>query len=262
MGLETAKLMGRDYQLIIADTSETKLEQAMTELNSVGTTVHTSVCDISKRDQVRDLAAFAREKGPVKAVIQTAGLSPNMGAPFTILMVNAAGTYNVCSAFYEVMDEGSCLIAVSSMAAHLAPSFIFPRSVYPLCAKDLDRFINKLAAKLRFIPKKYKSALAYCFSKDFIIWLVQKEAERFGDKGIRILSVSPGNFDTPMGMIEKAEGEKFTARSALKRFGKPEEIAHLFAFCVDERVAYLTGTDILMDGGTVAYRRRPALSLS
>ena len=67
-----------------------------------------------------------------------------------------------------------------------------------------------------------------------------------------LLSVTPGNFDTPMGQLESAEAQTFTAHSALKRNGRPEEIAALYALLLDERLGYLTGTDIVMDGGVIA----------
>ena len=78
------------------------------------------------------------------------------------------------------------------------------------------------------------------------------DAARFGAKGVRCLSVPPGNFDTPMGQLESAEAQTFTAHSALKRNGRPEEIAALYALLLDERLGYLTGTDIVMDGGVIA----------
>ncbi len=65
-------------------------------------------------------------------------------------------------------------------------------------------------------------------------------------------SVTPGNFDTPMGALENKEAEAFKKYSALKRNGKPEEIAALFALLLDERLGFLTGADIIMDGGVIA----------
>ena len=78
-------------------------------------------------------------------------------------------------------------------------------------------------------------------------------AAAFGRKDARVLSVSPGSFDTEMGRLEKKSGsERMLGFAALKRFGRPEEIAELLAFCASERAGYLTGTDVLCDGGTIA----------
>jgi NAD(P)-dependent dehydrogenase (short-subunit alcohol dehydrogenase family) len=77
-------------------------------------------------------------------------------------------------------------------------------------------------------------------------------AARFGEKGARILSVSPGSFDTSMGRLEEKSGSRELLQfAALKRFGRPEEIAELLAFCAS-KPGYLTGIDILCDGGTLA----------
>lgn len=69
---------------------------------------------------------------------------------------------------------------------------------------------------------------------------------------MRCLSVTSGNFDTPMGALESEQAEVFKKYSALKRNGRPEEIAALFAMLIDERLGFLTGTDIIMDGGVIA----------
>ena len=76
-------------------------------------------------------------------------------------------------------------------------------------------------------------------------------AARFGAKGARILSVSPGSFDSAMGRLEKGSGsERLVACAALKRFGPSEEFAELLAFCACSKPGYFTGVDILCDGGT------------
>lgn len=85
-----------------------------------------------------------------------------------------------------------------------------------------------------------------------MIWFAKTDAARFGEKNVRCLCVTPGNFDTPMGALESGQADVFKKYSALKRNGKPEEIAALFALLLDERLGFLTGADILMDGGVVA----------
>jgi NAD(P)-dependent dehydrogenase (short-subunit alcohol dehydrogenase family) len=112
--------------------------------------------------------------------------------------------------------------------------------------------MGKMMGRLRLFPRNFRSSLAYLISKDFMIWYARTEAARFGEKGVRVLSVSPGNFDTPMGDTEREAASRFIPFCALKRFGKVEEIAHLIVACADRGAGYLTGTDILCDGGLVA----------
>jgi NAD(P)-dependent dehydrogenase (short-subunit alcohol dehydrogenase family) len=89
--------------------------------------------------------------------------------------------------------------------------------------------------------------------QSFVVWYCKSQAARFGRQGARILSVSPGSIDTAMGRLEEQSGAgAMLDHAALRRFGKPEEIAELLAFCASEKASYLTGIDILCDGGVVS----------
>ena len=90
-------------------------------------------------------------------------------------------------------------------------------------------------------------------SKNFVIWYSKRIAAQFGGRGARVVSVSPGSFDTPMGQLEADAGAgALAALGALKRFGRPAEIAELLAFCAGDKPGYLTGADIICDGGVMA----------
>jgi NAD(P)-dependent dehydrogenase (short-subunit alcohol dehydrogenase family) len=95
--------------------------------------------------------------------------------------------------------------------------------------------------------------MAYSLSKTFVRWYCTSQADRFGLRGARILSVSPGPIDTEMGRLEERTGSGAMAqRSALRRFGTPDEIAEVLAFCASDKASYLTGIDVLCDGGSMA----------
>lgn len=117
---------------------------------------------------------------------------------------------------------------------------------------NFENCYKKLVARAGIAPKGARPGLAYAISKHFVIWFAKTDAARFGAKNVRCLSVTPGNFDTPMGALEGEQAEVFKKYSALKRNGGPEEIAALFAMLIDERLGFLTGTDIIMDGGVIA----------
>lgn len=117
---------------------------------------------------------------------------------------------------------------------------------------NFENCYKKLVARAGIAPKGARPGLAYAISKHFVIWFAKTDAARFGAKNVRCLSVTPGNFDTPMGALESEQAEVFKKYSALKRNGGPEEIAALFAMLIDERLGFLTGTDIIMDGGVIA----------
>lgn len=258
MGRAAARILAQQgYYVVLAGRTAAKLEDAVRELQALGGEAEAVSCDVADRSAADALARRAASLGEVKAVIHAAGLSPHMGDAVKIMEGNALGTINVNDAFFNVMAAGGCLIDTSSMSAYLTPQFIMPGKAYPLCRTDTKKFFRKIMARVNLFPKKFRAGVAYGISKHFVIWYAKTDAARFGEKGIRVLSVTPGNFETPMGTLEKDEALAYIKYNAIKRPGKPEEIAQLFAFLVDERLGYLTGADIICDGGCVAGGAHP-----
>lgn len=256
MGLAVAKIVGRDHHVVICDVNRGRLEKAIAELTSCGISCDSVVCDITNRLSVDALFKQAATFGKLVSVIHTAGISPQMANPTAILKVNALGTVNITDACYEMAGEGFALVNVASMAGYMFPTLLLPKRAYPLASTNPESFLKKAQFFIRLIPNEfYRKGMAYSVSKNFVIWFSKKNAARFGEKGARIVSVSPGTFDTEMGHLEEKSGSaEMLKMAALKRFGKPEEIAELLAFCVSEKAGYLTGTDVLCDGGVVAAR--------
>ncbi len=252
MGLATAKILGKDNDIIIVGRTAKKLENAIAELNSEGIEAEAFACDISDRASVDKLAAHAKELGTITSVIHAAGMSPHMGDGRKIMEVNAFGTINMNEAFYEVMEKGSCLIDISSMSAYLTPEIIMPQRKYKYSRINKGLFMKKMMARVNIFPKKLRSSIAYSISKHFVIWYAKTDAAKFGQKEIRIISITPGTFETPMAELEKNEADVFIKHCAIKRPGRVEEIANLIAFCAGNKAGYLTGTDIICDGGCVA----------
>ena len=75
---------------------------------------------------------------------------------------------------------------------------------YGLAAADPDRFLEKAVARCNLLPRKLRRGLAYAVSKNFVIWWSKQLATPLGEKGARVVSVSPGSFDTEMGRLEKS----------------------------------------------------------
>ena len=253
MGLAAARRMAkRGFRLVLAARGRERLETAAAELAAQGADVTVCPCDISDRQSVDALAAFAAQQGDVTTVLHIAGMSPHMGDAEAIMRGNALGTVHIHDAFYPVIEPGGCLVDTSSMSAYLAPEFIMPKGAFKLAADDREAFFRKMMARVNLLPKKSRPGAAYAISKYFVIWYARREAARFGARGVRVLSVTPGNFDTPMGKLEKDEAGAYLKFNAIPRLGKPDEIAALFAAVSDPGMGYLTGTDILCDGGCVA----------
>ncbi len=252
MGLATAKVMGQDHYIVISGRTVKKLEGAIKELTDMGIEAEAYPCDVSDRESVEKLANHVAKLGNIKSVIHAAGISPNMGNPEMIMRVNAIGTININEVFFEHMNQGSCLIDVSSMSGYMIPDLIMPKRKYKLSRVSKEKFLAKMMKRVNLFPKKHRAGVAYGISKNFVIWYAKTDAEKFATKGIRVLSVSPGLFETPMGETERDISEEYIDKCAIKRYGKVEEIAYLFRYITNEKVSYLTGVDILCDGGCIA----------
>lgn len=252
MGLEAAKLIGKDHHIILVGRTVSKLENALKELSRIGVDAEAFPCDISKRESVTELAAYASSKGSIDTVVHAAGMSPNMGTGEVLFKVNAMGTIYMNEEFAKIMPKDSCILNVSSMSAFMLPSDNTPKDAYKLSLTDTDAFQNTMLQIINSMPEESAPGSSYVISKNFVVWYSEKVACKYGKNGIRVLSVSPGTFSTPMGDLEGEQAAAFAKTGALGRVGDPTEIAELMAFLVSKKASYITGVDILCDGGTIA----------
>lgn len=252
MGLATARLLGAENTVLLTDVKQDSLDAAMAELTHEGIAAEALTADVTSRASVDAVAARAAELGTVRAVIHTAGVSPQMGGPELIIRVNALGTVTIAQAMLPLVTDGFVLVNVASIAGHFLPRAIIPTRAFPLASTDPERFVRVLVSRAR-MGRKQSAGLAYGLSKAFVLWYTRHIAEAFGSRGGRVISVSPGTFDTAMGRLEEKSGSGNLIKvAALKRYGRPEEIAELLAFLASGKAGYITGTDILIDGGTKA----------
>ncbi|MBR3768928.1 MAG: SDR family NAD(P)-dependent oxidoreductase [Lachnospiraceae bacterium] len=251
MGLAAAKCMPKDKIIVVTGRTMSKLEKAVKELEALGYEAYAKTCDTSNRQQVRELAEYAAGLGEIKNVINSAGLSPAMAKPEQLIRVNALGTVYVNQEFSKLMKAGSVIVDVSSNSAYMIPGFLANEKTFALADKNEELFVKKVLG----LPNKLKgyqaSGLAYGLSKKFVIWYAAKCAYEYGEKGIRVCSLSPGLIATDMGNLEAEEGGNLLATTAEKRMGKPEELGFALATVADERNGYLAGVDVLVDGGSV-----------
>lgn len=264
MGFATARVMGRDHRIVVVDLDRERVDTAVAELSEGGVDAVGEVCDVTDRASVDLLFLRAGEPGRIRAVVHAAGISPRMGSAERIVRVNALGTVHVAQAALAIASEGSAVVNVASFAAHVAPSFLHPTRTFRLATSDPERMRRKLTSLAERLPSKLQAGAAYSLSKAFVVWYSAHAAAAFGAKGARILSVSPGSIDTPMGRLEEASGSgRLPELAALERFGRADELAEVLAFCASDKPGYLTGVDILCDGGTKAgMRLRDKLALA
>jgi NAD(P)-dependent dehydrogenase (short-subunit alcohol dehydrogenase family) len=204
-------------------------------------------CDIT---DPADVDALAGAVDHLDALVVTAGLSPSMAPGRDIYAVNLVGLERVLRAFEPLLRPGSAAVCFSSMASHLAP---VPAEVAAVLDDPASpAFFDHLAAAGVDVDSPQ---MAYVYSKAGVRRLVWRRAAAWGAAGARLLSLSPGIIDTGMGRLE-AENEPAMAdmvkASALGRMATAEEVAAVAAFLVSDAASFMTGTDVLVDGGAVA----------
>lgn len=253
MGLAAAHVLGRDLTVLICDVDDVRLQAAHRELEEAGVACAATICDITDRSSVEALVEYAQRLGTVRSVVHAAGVSPSMGSADLIVRINGIGTILINQAFLTIAHPGMAVVNVASVAGHQLPDFLTPVRSYRKAEADPGRFHTDLVRLCKLVPRGRQPHLAYVLSKNFVIWHSRAMAAEFGKNGARILSVSPGSFDTSMGQLEADGGARALAQlGALKRFGYPTEIAELLAFSASGKAGYLTGTDIVCDGGVMA----------
>ncbi|BBW99712.1 oxidoreductase [Mycolicibacterium moriokaense] len=259
MGQATAKVVGQDHTVVLCDVRQERLDAAAATLKDLGVTATAVNCDVTDRDAVSGLFDNALGLGTVASVIHTAGVSPSMGDADYVMRTNAIGTLNVNEVFYAAAPEGAAIVNVASMAAHLLPDELIPAAHFPTAFADESAFMAAMLAACDIAGEEARSGIAYAVSKSFVRWYASSQCERFNSRGLRVVSVSPGSIDTEMGRLEEQAGAgAMVTDAAVPRWGKPEEMADLLAFCASTKAGYLTGTDILNDGGVVASMKERA----
>ncbi len=249
MGKAAAELVGKKGTVLLADVSEQRLEDTKKELAAKGITdVHWQTVDITSAENVEALAEKAKSLGELKALIHTAGLSPTMADSRRITEVNLVGTGLLLDRFLPLATAGTVAVCISSMSGHMAAkegpyTEVLKNALAPDAIEAMEQFAQG------------NSGAAYSLSKLGVQLIVQDKAWEWGQKGARIVSLSPGTINTPMGRKEASEQTEMKTLldlTPLGREGEASEIASVVEFLISDAASYITGTDILVDGGTVA----------
>jgi NAD(P)-dependent dehydrogenase (short-subunit alcohol dehydrogenase family) len=254
MGLAAARRLGPACRLLLADNSEARLETAVRSLTDDGHRVDAMSVDVRDSASVTAVAAAAGAAGIVTAVIHTAGVSPSQADARDIFAINLVGTAHVIDRFLDVASPGTSLVCVASMAGHRQR--VDPALESELATTPTDRLldINLFDLGTR------DTSFAYHVAKRGVHLRVAVASLAWGRKGARINSLSPGIIWTPMSSQEFA-GERgddmrlIVANLAVPRVGTPEDIAASIEFLCSPAAGYITGTDLLVDGGATAARR-------
>ncbi|MCK9874264.1 SDR family oxidoreductase [Frankia sp. Ag45/Mut15] len=250
MGVSVARRLGAGRTILVADIGEQALTRVERELSDEGLTVVSQVVDVSSADSVQELADVADRLGPVINIVHTAGLSPVQASASAVLAVDLLGVALVLDAFGPVIAPGGAGVIISSMAGHLAAS-LTPEQERELATTPTDQL---LALPLLTPDPPLDPASAYGIAKRANHLRVQAASTTWGRRGARVNSISPGIIDTVMGRAELAGENGVFMRmmvdaSGTGRLGTPSDIAAATAFLLGADASFITGVDLLVDGG-------------
>jgi NAD(P)-dependent dehydrogenase (short-subunit alcohol dehydrogenase family) len=261
MGAAIARRIGYGRTLVLADFDEGRLASFTASMQGDGYDAVAHRVNVSDRASVASLADAAATLGPITGVAHTAGVSPQQAPVAAVLAVDLLGTAIVLEEFERVIAEGGAGVVISSMGGHMGT--YPPELEQALASTPTDEL---LALPFLSAENLTNAGAAYSIAKRANQLRVRAAAPLWGEKGARINSISPGIISTPMGQLELAGpgGEGMRAMldaSAVKRLGTPEDIANASEFLLDPRSSFITGTDLLVDGGVIAALKSGRLTL-
>lgn len=248
MGMAVARRLAQRHRVLLADVDGTKAEAQAATMRDEGCDAAAITCDVTCPEAVTRLAEDVRARGGLGVLAHVAGLSPSAGDFRTIMRVNLLGVAQVAEVLLPLAGQGSAAILIASLAAHsFQPS---AEAITVLREPDSPDIAERLAQVLGTdgaIP-----AAAYTHSKYAILMYARARAAAWGAKGARIVSLSPGLIATSMGALEFAHSEhkrRMFELSPLGREGTMHEIADAVEFLASDRASFISGTDLLVDGG-------------
>jgi NAD(P)-dependent dehydrogenase (short-subunit alcohol dehydrogenase family) len=256
IGQAIARRVSTGKHVVLADLREENAAAAARTLSEAGFDVTTTHVDIGSRASIRALVALASAIGPVTGLIHAAGVSPTQASPETILKIDLVGTAMLLEEFGNVIARGGSAVVIASQSGHRLPA-LTPEQDRALALTPAD----DLLALPMLQPDQVRDPLhAYQLSKRGNALRVMAEAVRWGERGARINTISPGIIFTPLAKDEFAGPRgpgyrRMIELSAAGRVGTPDEVGNVAALLMGPDGGFITGSDFLMDGGvTAAYR--------
>ncbi len=253
IGQAIARRVGFGKRVILADMRQGNANAAAEILGNAGYDVSVATVDASSRKAVHELVEKATSLGEVTGLIHAAGVSPTQASPATILKVDLYGTALVLEEFGNVIARGGAGVVIASQSGHRLPPLTVEQNK-ALATTPVEELLS-----LAFLQadRVTDSLHAYQISKRGNSLRVMAEAVRWGKRGARINTISPGIIMTPLAKDELAgpRGEGYLRMievSAAGRAGTPDEVATVGALLMGSDGGFISGSDFLMDGGVTA----------
>lgn len=251
IGQAIVRRVAAGKHVVLADYSLEHAQQAATTLENAGFECSTIQCDLGSKDDILRLVDFATGKGEVTNVINAAGVSPSQAPVEEILRVDLYGTSVLIEEFGKVIAPGGSGVIISSQSGHRLPALPQEQNE-ALAMSPCDELLS-----LPFISAITDTLKAYQYSKRCNVLRVMGEATRWGRRGATINSISPGIIITPLANDElhgpRKDGYlRMIEGMPARRAGTPDEVGDLAEFLMSSRGRFISGADLLIDGGCTA----------
>ncbi|MGB3658439.1 MAG: SDR family oxidoreductase [Pseudolabrys sp.] len=253
IGQAIVRRVGVGKHVLLADMRPDNANAAAEILGNAGYDVSVATADASSRDTVHALVKRATDLGDVTGLIHAAGVSPTQASPGTILKVDLYGTALVLEEFGSVIARGGAGVVIASQSGHRLPPLTVEQNK-ALATTPVEELLGPPFLQ----PDRVTDSLhAYQISKRGNSLRVMAEAVRWGKRGARVNTISPGIIMTPLAKDElsgpRGEGYRRMIRlSAVGRVGTPDEVGTVAALLMGPDGGFITGSDFLMDGGVTA----------
>src|SRR5450432_2795105 len=250
IGQAIARRVGAGKHVLLAELRQENSDAAAKILSEAGFEVSTAIVDVISRESVHSLIDKARMIGGISGLIHAAGVSPTQASPATILKVDLYGTALVLEEFGNVITRGGAGVVIASQSGHRLPPLTVEQNK-ALATTPVEELLG-----LPFLqPDQVTDSLhAYQISKRGNSLRVMAEAVRWGKRGARVSTISPGIIMTPLAKDEltgpRGEGyRRMIELCPVGRAGTPDEVANVAALLMSQDGGFITGSDFLMDGG-------------
>ena len=251
IGVAIARRVSVGKHLVLADYSVENAERVAKMLEDAGFECSTIKCDLGSKEDILKLVEFATSKGEVKYMVNAAGVSPSQAPVEEILRVDLYGTSVLLEEFGKVIAEGGSGVIISSQSGHRLPALPEEQNE-ALATTPCDELLQ-----LPFLKEITDTLKAYQYSKRCNVLRVMMEAMRWGSRNATVNSISPGIILTPLANDElhgpRKDGYlKMIEGMPARRAGTPDEVGDLAEFLMSSRGRFISGADLLIDGGCTA----------
>lgn len=253
IGMAIARRMGYGKKIIIGDRKKENADEIALIMNRAGFDAVAVEMDLASRESIRQLIAEAGRYGEITMLVNAAGVSPSQASVETILQADLYGTAVLLEEVGHVIAPGGAGVTISSQSGHRMPALL-PEADEQLATTPTE----ELLALEMLQPGNIRDTLhAYQMAKRCNVKRVIAEAVKWGRKGARINSISPGIIVTPLALDEfnGPRGDFYKnmfAKCPAGRPGTADEVANVAELLMSDRGAFITGADFLVDGGATA----------